>query len=145
MEQMQIHFNYLAIIATTALGFLIGGLWYGPLFGKAWQREVGLSDEAIKKANMIKIFGITIILNIIISMNLSAFLGPKPDVLFGLFAGLVVGMGWVSTSLGIIYLAENPLNCISSMPLTKQSFMRPWELFLAAGNNMHHGNFQKNY
>lgn len=104
MEQMQIHFNYLAIITTTALGFLIGGLWYGPLFGKAWQREVGLSDETIKKANMIKIFGITIILNIIISMNLSAFLGPKPDVLFGLFAGLAVGMGWVSTSLGIIYL-----------------------------------------
>lgn len=104
MENMQIHINYLAVIATTILGFIVGGLWYGPLFGKVWMREIGLNEEDIKKSNMLKIFGITIILNIIIALNLSAFLGPKSDLLFGLFAGLAVGIGWVSTSLGIIYL-----------------------------------------
>jgi hypothetical protein len=42
--------NYLAILAAAASMFLVGGLWYSPvLFGKAWQREVGLSDEELKK------------------------------------------------------------------------------------------------
>lgn len=104
MENMQIHINYLAVIVVTILAFVIGGLWYGPLFGKAWMKEVGMTEEDAAKGNMLKIFGTTIILNIIIALNLSAFLGPKPDLMFGLFAGLAVGIGWVSTSLGIIYL-----------------------------------------
>jgi len=104
MENMQVHINYLAVLTTTILGFLVGGLWYGPLFGKAWMKEIGLTEENLKNSNMLKIFGLTIILNIIIALNLSAFLGPKPDLMFGLFAGLAAGIGWVSTSLGIIYL-----------------------------------------
>jgi hypothetical protein len=104
MENMQIHFNYLAILVTTILGFVVGGLWYGPLFGKVWMKELGLTEDSLKNSPMLKIFGLTIILNIIIALNLSAFLGPKPDLLFGLLAGLAVGIGWVSTSLGIIYL-----------------------------------------
>src|SRR5687768_6973121 len=36
-----IHLNWLAIAASVVASFLIGGLWYGPLFGKAWMREHG--------------------------------------------------------------------------------------------------------
>lgn len=104
MENLQIHINYLAVLVTTVLGFLIGGLWYGPLFGKIWMREIGLTEDTIKKSSMIRIFGLTILLNIVIALNLSAFLGPKPDMMFGLLAGLAVGIGWVAASLGIIYL-----------------------------------------
>ncbi|NJN52279.1 MAG: DUF1761 domain-containing protein [Gammaproteobacteria bacterium] len=28
--------NWIAIVVSTALAFVLGGLWYGPLFGKAW-------------------------------------------------------------------------------------------------------------
>ena len=39
--------------------FAVGALWYTVLFGKAWQREVGLSDEQLKTgANMALIFGV---------------------------------------------------------------------------------------
>ena len=32
----------LSLILLAALSsFLLGGLWYGPLFGKAWQRSIG--------------------------------------------------------------------------------------------------------
>lgn len=32
----------LSLILLAALtSFLLGGLWYGPLFGKAWQRSLG--------------------------------------------------------------------------------------------------------
>lgn len=104
MENMQVHINYLAVIVVTILAFVVGGLWYGPLFGKAWMKEIGMTEEEAQKGNMVKIFGFTILLNIIIALNLSAFLGAKPDLTFGLFAGLAVGIGWVSASLGIIYL-----------------------------------------
>jgi len=42
--------NILAILIAAASGFLVGGIWYGPLFGKAWQRAIGLSDDELKSA-----------------------------------------------------------------------------------------------
>lgn len=37
----------------------VGSVWYGPLFGKLWQRESGVTDEQMANANMLKIFGLT--------------------------------------------------------------------------------------
>ena len=33
--------NWLAIVAAAVSAFLLGGLWYGPLFKNAWCREAG--------------------------------------------------------------------------------------------------------
>ena len=44
--------HWLAILVAAVSGFLVGGLWYGPIFGKAWQAARGLSDDAMKNANM---------------------------------------------------------------------------------------------
>lgn len=103
MESSQIHINYLAVIVVTILAFVLGGLWYGPLFGKAWMKESGVK-EGDGKDKMVRTFGLSILLNIIIALNLSAFLGAKADLQFGLFAGLAAGIGWVSASIGIMYL-----------------------------------------
>jgi len=103
MESSQIHINYLAVIVVTILAFVLGGLWYGPLFGKAWMKESGVK-EGDGKDKMLRTFGLSILLNIIIALNLSAFLGAKADLQFGLFAGLAAGIGWVSASIGIMYL-----------------------------------------
>ena len=52
--------NYFAVAAGALATFVVGGLWYSPvLFGKAWQRETGLSDEQLARGNMLRIFGIT--------------------------------------------------------------------------------------
>ena len=104
MESAQIHINYLAVLVVTIFAFVLGGLWYGPLFGKAWMQETGITEEVAKKSNMVKTFGLSIILNIVIALNMSAFLGPKTDFQFGLFAGLATGIGFVSASIGIMYL-----------------------------------------
>ena len=41
--------NYLAILVCTVLSMVIGGTWYGPLFGKKWMQLIG-SDPKDKKA-----------------------------------------------------------------------------------------------
>ena len=99
--------NILAVIAAAVAAFLIGGLWYSPvLFAKPWQKEVGLSDEALAKGNMAMIFGVGFVLALIAALVFALFLGPKPALDFATSAGFAAGFAWVSAGLGIIYLFE---------------------------------------
>ncbi|HEX9615127.1 MAG TPA: DUF1761 domain-containing protein, partial [Bacteroidota bacterium] len=50
--------------------------------------------------------GGTFVLNLIASINLGMFLGPTTDLAFGISAGAAVGIGWVATSFGVVYLLE---------------------------------------
>ncbi|HEX8059743.1 MAG TPA: DUF1761 domain-containing protein [Cyclobacteriaceae bacterium] len=38
-----LHVNYLAIVIATVANFFFGFLWYTPLFGKAWAKELGIT------------------------------------------------------------------------------------------------------
>ena len=98
--------NWLAVIVSALAGFAIGGLWYGPLFGKAWMREVGMTDEKMKSASMLKIYGGALLLNLIAAFSLAMFIG-KGDVNFGVFAGFMTGFTFVSMALGVTYLFEH--------------------------------------
>jgi len=42
---MEIQINYLAIVVATVANFFFGFLWYTPLFGKAWAKELGLNTS----------------------------------------------------------------------------------------------------
>ena len=98
-------FNPLATLAAALSAFLLGGLWYSPaLFGKAWQREVGLSDEALAAAPMGRIFGGAFALSLLAAFVFALFLGPSPALPFALGAGAAAGFGWVAAGLGINYL-----------------------------------------
>lgn len=44
--QPNIHLNWLAIAVAVIASFLVGGLWYGPLFGKPWRKEMGVPPDA---------------------------------------------------------------------------------------------------
>jgi hypothetical protein len=97
--------NFLAIIAAAIAAFVLGGLWYSPLvFGKAWQREVGLSDEQLKRGNMARIFGLSLVLSLVAAFVFAMFLGPRPPMQLGVGAGFSAGLCWVASSFGINYL-----------------------------------------
>lgn len=101
------HVNYLAVLVAAIVSFGIGSLWYSPvLFGNVWMKLIGKTEEQIKNQNMSKIFGTAFILSLIICFNLAAFLGPERDLVWGMTAGALAGIGWVSCSVGIIYLFE---------------------------------------
>jgi len=101
------HFHWLAILAAAAAGFVIGGLWYGPLFGKAWMRARGISHEEAANGNMLMIFGGTFVLNLIAAFMLD-HLYQTYDAPVGLHYSLVIasiiGVGFVTTSIGVNYL-----------------------------------------
>jgi len=99
--------NFLAVLVAAVSSFLIGGLWYSPmLFANVWMKEANITEESVKQANMVKIFGISFILSLIICFNLAAFLGPDSDLIWGITAGALAGIGWVAASFGIVYLFE---------------------------------------
>lgn len=97
--------NWLAVVVAALSGFALGGLWYGPLFGKAWMAASGMTEERARSANMVRIYGLTLLLNIVAAVSLAMFIGAG-DLNFGLFAGFMTGLTFVSVGLGITYLFE---------------------------------------
>jgi len=99
--------NYLAIVLSALSTFILGGLWYSPaVFGKAWMRENGFTEDDLKKGNMLKIFGLAFVLALVSAINLAMFMGPEKDVTMGAVYGFAAGFGWVATFVGTHYLFE---------------------------------------
>lgn len=44
---MELQINYAAIVVAVVANFILGFIWYTPLFGKAWAKEMGF-DTSIK-------------------------------------------------------------------------------------------------
>jgi hypothetical protein len=100
-------FNIWAVLVAAVSTFLIGGVWYSPaLFGKAWMRENGFTEEGMKNSNMAKIFGLAFFLALIASINLAMFMGPEDRWEMGALWGFLAGFGWVATFVGTHYLFE---------------------------------------
>jgi hypothetical protein len=104
---MDVKLNYLAIAVAALSTFLIGGLWYSPaVFGKAWMKENGFTEESMKGGNMLKIFGLAFLLALISAINLAMFMGPEDNPSMGALWGFLTGAGWVATFVGTHYLFE---------------------------------------
>lgn len=95
--------NWLAIVIATLLTFVLGAIWYGPLFGKRWMAENGFTEEDLKNANMAKIYGTAFVLEFIMTVNLAFFLNGL-SVQEGLMYGFATGFGWVAMAIGVNYL-----------------------------------------
>ena len=98
--------NWLSVIVAAVSAFLIGGIWYGPLFGQAWMRASGFTEEALSKRNMPMVFGLSLLLALLAAFNLEMFIGAEATVGCGTMAGFLAGFGWVAAFLGILYLFE---------------------------------------
>lgn len=98
--------NWLAAIVAALSAFVIGALWYGPLLGKPWMRASGMTEEKAKSANMGMIFGLAFVLELLAAIALAMFIGTDAGLGFGVFAGFMTGLFFVSTALGVVYLFE---------------------------------------
>lgn len=102
--------NFLAIIVVTIISFVLGSLWYTVLFGKKWQKEVGLSDDDIKNDNMAKTFGTSFVLMFLMNFALAfifSFVDRQDfDFAQGAMYGAFIGLFFNGLSYGINMLYQ---------------------------------------
>lgn len=101
--------NWLAVAVATVASFILGGVWYGPLFSVQWQALVGLSTEELEGANPAMIFGPAFILTLVQALLLALLLPAGSGLAGGAGFGALLGAGFIATGLGVNYLfARNP-------------------------------------
>ena len=98
--------NLLALLLCGISSMALGALWYSPLlFGKAWQRGVGLSDEALASVNMAMIYGAAFVLSLIAAALFAMLVGHNHGLVPWIVAGAGAGAA-VAAAFGINYLFE---------------------------------------
>lgn len=96
--------NYFAVLVCAVVPMLIGSMWYGPLFGKAWIAAVGKSEEDLKKDfNPAKTYGLTIVINFVIAYVLARIMGYAGAETVG--DGLMIALlCWLGFTAGVFYI-----------------------------------------
>ena len=95
--------NIWAVLVAAASAFLLGGIWYGPLFKNTWCREAGVDPDK-PNGHPAAVFGGAFVLSLVAAALFAVWLGAAPPLASSVCAGVAVGLGWVATSFGINYL-----------------------------------------
>ncbi|MEO7569240.1 MAG: DUF1761 domain-containing protein [Croceibacterium sp.] len=105
--------NLLAIILGALAFFVIGALWYGPLFGKPWREMNGITDEVMAAGPRPGqnptwlIMGLAFLFELLIAVvlaHLVARTSPTPHVIMMMAVGF--GAFIMSPALGINYVFQ---------------------------------------
>ena len=100
--------NWLAIVLGTLAFFAVGAVWYTALFGKAWQRAVGLSTEQLTGGrNMLAIFALCLLLEFVVVLmlgHLFARIQPGDHAKMMMASGF--GLAIMAPAIGINYLYQ---------------------------------------
>lgn len=60
--------NFQAFFVSALITLLVGFVWYHPkVFGTVWMKESNLTEEDLKKGNMLKIFGLCYFFSVLIA------------------------------------------------------------------------------
>jgi hypothetical protein len=102
MTMPHIELNWLAVIAAAVSAFVLGGIWYGPLFKRAWCREAGI-DPDTAPSHPARIFATAFGCSLLAALMFATFLGNEASAADGFGAGFVVGLFFVAMSFGINY------------------------------------------
>jgi Protein of unknown function (DUF1761) len=95
------------VLAGALAFFVVGAIWYTALFGKAWQKAAGFTDEELQNGNMAVMFGLTFLFEVLIGMvlwHLIARTGAAPHVVMMMSVGLAVGV--MAPAIGINYIYQ---------------------------------------
>jgi len=94
--------NWLAVLAAAVSAFLLGGIWYGPLFKHAWCREAGIDLHA-QPRHPARVFGTAFVAALVAAAAFAVILRPDPPLFVAVHAGFLTGLAYVSMSFGINY------------------------------------------
>lgn len=105
--------NLLAVLLATVSSFVIGGIWYGPLFGKAWMDAHGFTPDQLRQGfSPVKTYGVTFLIGLVTAYTFAMFLGSGLGWSTGATYGLVAGLVWVGGSIATNYQFEGTGNLL---------------------------------
>jgi uncharacterized membrane protein len=92
--------NWWAILVATMAGFMLGGLWYGPIFGKAWLKAIGKTEDDIEPSPTP--FIVSFFTSLITAIAVSALIHNLGFTTLsdGIALGVIAGIGFIATSMG---------------------------------------------
>ena len=102
--------NWIGVVVGALAGFVIGGVWYGPLLGKAWLSAVGLTEDDVQNGHMGKTYGGAFLLSVVISWTMAhtfqsyAAYDANLTEFAKIMTGFGVALGFVVPAVGINYL-----------------------------------------
>jgi hypothetical protein len=100
---MGVDVNYIAVLLAAVASMVVGFVWYGPVLGKQWMKERGMTPEKMKEAgrDMGKMYGISFVLAIVTAfvlshvMFLSEYFFQYPSLQTGLTTAFWMWAGFV--------------------------------------------------
>jgi hypothetical protein len=98
--------NWLAVVLGAVAFFAIGAVWYGALFGKVWQRELGLTTEQLTSGfSMPLVFAICFLLELLIAATLGhQYAMTTPSDRAKMMIAIGYGAMLIAPAIGINYL-----------------------------------------
>ncbi len=105
--------NWVAIVIAAIAQFIIGCIWYGPLFGKTWMSMMGMSQQSMSREGMRKTMTLTFIGSLVTAAVLSMLVGwmGAKTLSAGIAAGFWAWLGFVATvTLGGVLFAKMSWN-----------------------------------
>ena len=91
--------NWWAVLVATVMAFVLGGIWYGPVFGKAWLDALGKTEEDIEpSARPFVLSFFTALLTAVVLAWLINVTGRSGTV-NGAGLGLITGIGFIATAM----------------------------------------------
>jgi len=95
--------NWIAVFVAAFSGFLVGGIWYGPIMGKRWMGAIGLTEEDLQSGNMGVLYGGAFAFSLISSWTLAhTFATYGVDLSFSvkLLTAVGVAIGFLVPAIG---------------------------------------------
>ncbi|MGK0439572.1 MAG: hypothetical protein ACJATK_002532 [Paracoccaceae bacterium] len=126
--------SWLAIIAASICGFVVGGIWYGPIMGKKWMGAVGLTEEQIQGGNMAAIYGGAFAFSLLASWTLAhtfASYGADFSIQAKIMTAFGIAIGFIIPAIGTNYLFSQKSKTLFFIDATY------WLLFYIAMGAVH--------
>ena len=91
--------NIWAVAASTAVAFILGGIWYGPLFGKAWLDAIDKTMDDIKPSPAPYIISFFSAALSAVTLAIAIAVMGITDWTGGLAVGAAAGIGLIATAM----------------------------------------------
>lgn len=66
--------NWIAIFVAALMPMVVGFLWYSLIFGQAWLKSTGKTEEFFREGNQAVIFGVSFLMAIFLAFTLKVFI-----------------------------------------------------------------------